>query len=695
VTLRLTPEDRVAGVLPLAFAAGQMLVATTLLNGATLTLRDPREHGIRDLTGWIRDSQVSTLHLTPSLLRALVEALPAGTVLDTVRIVTTAGEKVYGKDVRAVRPFLPEGAAFVNWMGSSETEALTAYELTSNDPVPDGILPAGTAVPLRRLEILGEDGTPVMPGETGVLHVVSAHLAAGYWRDPEGTAAVFAPLPDGSTRFRSGDLARLDDDGTLHLLGRADDAVKIRGYLVQPQEVEAALLGFPEIADAVVRAVGAEDARHLVAWVVPDPQHPLTPSPASVRSTLARLLPAYMVPTAVVVIAEIPRNERGKVAVRELPAPPARPDPVPPATATERALATIWTPILRLDEVGRDESFTALGGDSLAVEEMLAAVESAYGIGLTTADLAEHPSLRDFAALIDRAGDGSGFDRADPLVRLRTTGTRPPLFCFSGAGGAAVLFEHLAAELGGDQPVYALQMNGFENAGRPDWTIDAAARRYVRLVQRVAPTGPVVLAGHSMGGLFALRVARRLSAQGREVALLALIDTVLPPAARGARASESRLLAAVRRSRPVVVGNTLYNFLVPTSIRRRTQERRNLPLPAGVDTGSRPQRAYWRTRLHILAAGLTTSRDVTARKDVFNLHGIGIAQLHRPRPWAGNAIVFTSNENSDDPSWWTALLPGRTEIRRIDASHVAVLRPPFVKQVVEPLRTAVDAVGER
>jgi acyl-CoA synthetase (AMP-forming)/AMP-acid ligase II/thioesterase domain-containing protein len=694
ITLELTAEDRVAMVLPQTFAAGQMLVFAALFNGGTLCVREPRIHGIRDMAEWLTGVRVTTLHLTPSLLRALVEALPAGGVLDSVRLVTTAGEKVYGQDVLTARPYLRPDATFLNWMGSSETADLTTFPIRPGQDVPDGVLPAGYTTPLRRLSVIGDDGTELPTGESGVLHVTSEYLSLGYWQDPTGTARVFTRLPDGQIVFRMGDRARIDEDGLVHLLGRVDDAVKIRGYLVEPQEIENALRGFPEVADAVVRALpGADGVPQLVAWVVPDPHHLQTPSPAGVRKALAELLPAYMVPTAVVLLAEIPRNERSKVDVKQLPPPPERGEPVPPATTTESELADIWAPILRLEVVGRDESFTALGGDSLAIEEMLAAVQTRFGILLTTADLAEHGSLSEFAELVDTARRGQSLTRTDTLVRLRSYGSRVPLFLFAGAGGAAALFDNLAAELSPDQPVYAFQVNGFENPGLPDWTINRAAQRYVKIINQVAPTGPVVLGGHSLGGLFTLRVAQLLGSQGREVPLVALLDTILPPAVRWEDGDDPAALSArLRHSRPYLFGNALANFLMPTTVRRRRREgagQRSDGELLRSDQEGRPQRAYMRTRLRILTAGLNKLQ-MSERKDVFNLHGIGIAQFHRPQPWAGRALVFYSDENHDDPRWWDELLSGDHELHQIAAGHVAILKPPYVRQVAELLDQEID-----
>lgn len=643
------PGDRVSLVLPQAFAAGQELVVMALLNGATLCVQDPRSHSRQELADWLRTSGVTTLHATPSLLRTVLGVLAPDERLPGVRLVTTCGEKVFGSDAAAALTHLGPEGRFVNWLGSSETGMLATYEIRHGDAVPGGLVPAGVPVPTREVTVVGEDGAPLPAGEVGTLVVTSAYLPGGYWRDPAALADRFTRLPDGRTRYRSGDRARVEADGNLVLLGRADDAAKIRGYLVEPADVEAAVRALPAVSDVVVRAVPDDSGeQRLVAWVVPDSAQ-RTPSAAALRADLGRTLPDYMVPRDVVLVVELPRNERGKVDVRALPAPPPRPDPVPPATPTEARLERIWAEVLRLDEVGREESFTLLGGDSLSVEEMLQRVQEGIGRRLATGDLAEHPTLAAFAALVDQSTADRPTRRRGSLVRLRPASCRPTVFCIAGAGGAAAFFEPLATGLGPDRGVIALQSHGFENRGLPDWTVTRAARRALRAVEQEAPAAPIALVGHSLGGLVALRVAQMLEQRGRTVSLLTLLDTFLPPAAKPPGA----------------------------------------PATMGPISGPASRRELWATRARLLGAGLLPY-EPTVRQEVFHQLGARVARFHRPTPWNGSALVYLSDENTDDPGWWEALLPGELDVRRLGTDHLGMLRVPYVSEVAATVRAALD-----
>jgi amino acid adenylation domain-containing protein len=645
----IEPGDGVSLVLPQAFAAGQEVVAMALLNGATLCVRDPRSTGRRELVDWLLTSRTTTLHVTPSLLRSVLGSLAPDELLTGVRLVTTCGEKVFGADAAAALRHLDRHGRFVNWLGSSETGMLATHEIVDGDVVPDGPLPAGHPVPTREVAVVGEDGAEVPSGTVGTMVVTSVYLPGGYWQEPAALADRFTALPDGRVRYRSGDRAQVTADGVLVLRGRADDAAKIRGYLVEPADVETAMRALPEVLDVVVRAVTDQTGeQRLVAWVVPDPTR-RTPSPAALRADTAGSMPDYMVPRDVVLLTDLPRNERGKVDVAALPAPPPRPAPTPPVTPTERRLERIWADILRLDHVWRDESFTALGGDSLSVEEMLERVRGDLGPRLVSGDLAENPTLQQFAAVVDQAAAVRRLPRTSNLVRLRQSGSGTSVFCFAGAGGAAAFFEEFAAGLGPQRRVGSIQAHGFENRGLPDWTIGRAARRALEAVEE-AGEGPLALVGHSLGGLIALRVAQLLTARGRSVSLLTLLDTFLPPAAKPADAP--RTMGPVGR-----------------------------PITA---------RELWAMRLRILGAGIVRYEQAV-HTEVFHQQGTRVARFHRAAPWSGPALVYLSQENPDDPAWWSSLLTGEIDVRRIATDHLGLLRPPYVGEVAAAVRAELDA----
>jgi thioesterase domain-containing protein len=513
-------------------------------------------------------------------------------------------------------------------------------------------------VPEKEIRVLGEDGEPVANGEVGTLLVLAEHL--GRYVEPVPDSP-FGRAADGRSTFRMGDRGRYDEQGGLHQLGRTDDAVKVNGYLVEPAEVEAALRALPGVADAAVVAVakGVGPGAALVAYVAPASEE-RTPSPAQLRRGLIGTLPSWMVPGELVLLAELPRNERGKVDRGALPAP-VRPDPQPPEGAWEQVAAGLFELVLHRAGVGRDESFTALGGDSLGVEELLTRLSEDPGVALTSADVAENPTVRQLGALLARLVDDGGGEsspaarqRHGSVVTLRATGAQPPLLCFAGAGAGGQVFLPLSEALGADQPVFAFQPHGLEEWSAPDVTVGMAARRHLRRLRLIQPHGPYRLVGHSMGALVALQVARLLATGGEEIASVTLVDPVLPQSLVD-RAWQPQ--AADGDVQPAVA-----------------------PLPGDDRYGPPPsRRELWRRRaLAVVAGALPPS---PARVEGLLELGVRTALLHRPRPWSGRVTVYVSHLNEASLVVWRQLLTGDVDLVTLHGEHNSLLRQPHVTDI--------------
>ncbi|ROP60482.1 alpha/beta fold hydrolase [Curtobacterium sp. PhB115] len=694
VALGTGPADRLAVVLPLSFAAGFLFAFDTLLCGGTVVLLDPRDLGVERLLGRLRTDDVNTLVCTPHLLRSIVGAqtapgaqptTPAARpVLGGLRYLMTVGEPVTGTDVAAARPHLDDTTVLFNGFGSSEMGCVAYCPVLPTEPVPEGVVPAGYPLPGKSVRVVLEDGSPAGPGETGELVVVSDGMTAGYWGAPEKTAehAGTTDGADGTTddeqgtapgtpTWRQGDLARLDPDGRLVLLGRSDDAVKVRGYLVEPSEVEAALRANPEVHDAVVTAqVDPPAVTRLVAYVVGRPGH-RTPAPAAIRRDLRERLPEYMVPASIVPMTELPRNERGKVDRAELPGAPSVETEMVEGEYDqwELVVGQIWGEVLGLRGVHLDEDFSALGGDSLSAEEMLAIVHDRLGVDLRSSEVLEHPTLRAFAR---RVRNGTSALPSHPDVvkvsEARESG-RPPVFCFAGGGALALTFLPLSRYLP-EHDVYAFQQHALERRGLPDWNIERSARRYLALMRIVQPRGPYLLVGHSLGGLVALEVARLLTESGEQVEHVVLLDTYLPRTKSELARLHFGRMAPREQSKTVV--RTLQRG-VDRAVRR--------VLPAGVPYGD-----LFVKRLRAYSAGVLRhggQKDFDAFFDQAEI----VTRRHAPTPFHGRATYVLADANPDAEGW-SALLRGPTETVRIAAEHTSLLREPHVADLATSLRTA-------
>lgn len=619
------PEDRMGLVLPVGFAAAALYLHRGLLTGAEMHLYDPRRRGIEGLAPWLRAERITYLDLTPTMMRAFTATLDADDMFEDLRVVTTAGEPVFGVDVTAMARSLGSSSMFINHAGSSETSGYAYYTVPLDGPVPEGQVPSGAVLGDRVLTIRRSDGTAVEDHEPGELFVTSPYVAIGYWGQPELTAERFETLADGRRCFRTGDYVVLREDGVLEHKGRQDQMVKVRGYLVEPLEVEAALLGTGEVNGAAVLGRSGPGGRtELVAWVVPSGKDV---SPASVRRVLRERVPNYMVPTSVVVVSDLPRNANGKVdrmALKDLPAP-APPAPVPPRDPVELQLAVAWADILGLEAIGVDDDFFELGGDSLAAESAMAAVCADFDLTLPTSVLLEAPTVAELAVKVRDPGHAQA---RSIMVPLRKTGTRPPLFCVAGVAGVPATYLPISLYLGSDQPFYVLQNQGLENRGLPDFSIKGAAKRAVRSIRSVRPTGPYLLAGHSWGGVLAYEIARQLTAAGEQVAFLGLLDVIhdwYP--GETADAPWQRASSGVHEqvARPAV-------RKPPRSA--RLQRMRGRVARVGLVA-------------RVVAESLSGKPRTDKRIEVFGSYGTILMRHYRRPPWRGPATVVTALDQTD------------------------------------------------
>ncbi|GAA4819213.1 amino acid adenylation domain-containing protein [Streptomyces ziwulingensis] len=410
--------------------------------------------------------------------------------------------------VRAARP----GLRVQNHYG--HTESTMVRMVCDVDDVPaasrTGIVPLGRPVANTVGFLADRAGRPLPPGVPGELLVGGPCVARGYLGAPELTAERFVEV-DGRRMYRSGDVLRIRGDGRVEFRGRTDDQVKIRGFRVEPGDVAEALRRLPGVAEAVVLPAGRDGRPELSAWLVPATGH--RPDPTQVRAALRDRLPEYMVPASVTVLDRLPLTPNGKVDRRALPRP-ARTAPEErsaPRTPTERQVAEIWAQVLGRPEVGADDDFFDLGGDSFAAVRAVRACDPA----LRVIDLFTRPTVRALAAHLDSTRPASGrlLHRLAGPARPRAT-----VVCVPYGGGSAAVFRPLAAALPDDLALLAAEPPGHDPA-RPDeeyWPLERLADRLADEVAETV-TGPVLVYGHSVGAAGAVALARRLEARGHAV----------------------------------------------------------------------------------------------------------------------------------------------------------------------------------
>jgi acyl-coenzyme A synthetase/AMP-(fatty) acid ligase len=422
----LTAADRFAMVSGLGHDPLLRDVLAPLTLGAALCIPDPALLASPvQLADWLAREAVSVLHLTPALGRLLTAA--AAEPLPALRHAFFGGDRLTPVDVDRFRELAPN-ARCVNFYGATETpQAIACHEIPAGPAGGRPGVPLGRGIRDVQLFVLTPAGRLAGVGEPGEIHVRTPHLARGYLDDPALTAARFVPGPPGGAPgercYRTGDVGAYLPDGDVEFLGRADHQVKVRGYRVEPGEVEAVVRQHPGLADAAVSARAEDDGGGaLVAYVVPAAG--AAPGPAELRRWLLERLPEHMLPGALVTMAALPRTPNGKVDRAALPAPDrTRPadggDYVAPDTWLERALAGIWREVLRLGAVGAHDNFFDLGGTSLAVAEVQGRIREVLGRELRIVDLFTYPNVAALAEFLSGGAEQVALSRAARRIQTR------------------------------------------------------------------------------------------------------------------------------------------------------------------------------------------------------------------------------------------------------------------------------------
>ncbi|MBB4911643.1 non-ribosomal peptide synthetase [Actinophytocola algeriensis] len=376
----------------LSFDASVWEIFPTLAAGGTLCVVG-RDHALvgAELADTLAEREITVCLLPPSVLATL----PARD-LPNLRTLVSGGEACRAEQVDRWQP----GRRFVNAYGPTEcTVAITAADCEpGRTPSLGAVLPGGTAY------VLDEDLHPAVPGAVGELYVGGTGLALGYHRRPALTAERFLPDPfsavPGARMYRTGDLVRVRADGAIDYLGRADSQLKVRGFRIEPGEIEAVLLARDDVSAAVVTRLDAALVAHVESADA-------ALSPRVLAEACAAVLPAHMVPAAFVVRPELPRLPGGKLDVRGLERPRRGDFADATATAletgTERVVGRVWAELLALDEIGNGDDFFALGGHSLLATSATARVSEELGRDVPLRTLFEVPVLRDYAARCDAA----------------------------------------------------------------------------------------------------------------------------------------------------------------------------------------------------------------------------------------------------------------------------------------------------
>jgi len=624
------PGARVLQFCSLGFDGSMAEVCMALLSGAALVVPPETDRTGGELLDFLRTRGITHAALPAAVLPTLPDR-PA----PELRTLVVAGDR-------------PSPAALARW--SAGRRLLNAYgpteatcTVTQSAPLDaSGDAPIGPPVDGVRVYVLNASLRPQPHGVTGELYVAGGGLARGYLGRAGATATRFVADPFGplgGRMYRTGDLGRRRADGALEFVGRADSQVKVRGFRVELGEIEAALDVHPEVARSAVtvREDGSGD-RYLAAYVVPATAP--APAPAALRAHLARSLPEAMVPSAFVLLGELPLTVHGKLDRNALPDPSvdggSRPHR-PSSSSVQDILCGLFADVLGKRWVGPDDNFYDLGGHSLKAAELLGRLRTALGVEVPLRDLLEVPTVR---GVLDRVATGpsSGKTALQPVLSLRTRGSRPPLYCFAPGGGRAWCYAGLLPYVPAGHPVYGFQSFALSRSvDRRPKSVREVARAYAEEILSLHPGGPLHLVGWSYGGVVAHAVARELHGLGRETGLLMLLDShhgggAVPP--------------------------------LDDDLARRVAFDGRPATDAGTDGPGGPSP--------------TVLLDAVREND-------RLMRAHRPGRFHGDMVFVEAvpdvPRTGPVSDTWTSAVTGRIDLHRLDCDHQDMLRPPWLQRI--------------
>ncbi|CAM3806645.1 non-ribosomal peptide synthetase [Smaragdicoccus niigatensis] len=405
---------------------------------------------------------------------------------------------------------------------ASQTDAMTAGEEVS----------IGPALPYVQALVLTPQLSPAPRGARGELYLAGPGVALGYHNAPGLTASRFVANPfdpSGQRLYRTGDVVRQMADGRFEFLGRADGQMSLRGRRIEPGEIETVLVNQPEVGQAVVAVASSPLGDRLVAYVVPRGNAAIETS--DLLSRVRGLLPTSMQPSQLIVIDEMPVTPNGKIDRKALPAPRSVHRAFrPPVTATEQLVARVIADTVQQRDIGLDDDFFELGGNSLLGVALAARLTAESGVDVTVRWLYTAPTVSALAEKIDAALAGedvaAGEDALKVVLPLSRTGSEPPLFCVHSAVPLAWPYAGLAPYVK-DRPLYGLQGPAILGEDRRFQSVDELAAVFVDEIKNVQPNGPYYLLGWSLGGQIAHAIAVQLRSRGDAVGLLVMFDSLV------------------------------------------------------------------------------------------------------------------------------------------------------------------------
>lgn len=677
------PDDRVLALASLTFDLSVYDIFGALAAGAAIIF--PEQNELAEpalLLRRLREHRVTIWNSVPAQMEMLVAHLEAtgGAMPDSLRLILLSGDWIPVNLPDRLRR-LNCAARIVSLGGATEAAIWSiAHPIERVDPNWKSV-PYGRPLANQRFYVLNQQLETCPPLVAGELYIGGEGLALGYWRDEDRTGRAFIKHPrTGERLYRTGDRGRWMRDGTIEFLGRADHQIKIRGYRVEPGDIESHLARHESIRECAVVPVGSNAAElRLAAYVAFHPN--MSASQTEIRDRLASHLPAYMVPAAIVSVEALPRTVNGKIdraalSARGLLVRSEQRKFRAPATDLERNLQSTWQELLKTDSIGIDDDFFALGGTSLLAVQLADRIASSIGRGLPVSAILDRPTIAQLAARLE----SRGHDRA--ILLARGNGEHP-LFLVHPAGGDVAVYRELAPLLHNFDSIWGITSRALEGESEHD-SIESMARDYAQIIQTLQPAGPIAIAGWSMGGVIAFAAAAELERTGRAIRSVNIIDGYLSSSASTPGEGERALWELLPGLGPEVASRVLSNSDWRDKISVELCE---------CAPHERASRFLKLCREFGLTNGVV-SPEALARQAAIHRRHHDLLLAYSPRAVLVAPIHFVAadeNVSLGDPQCWRDKTSGEFSIATAPGNHFTVMTAPNVTSLAAALASITKA----
>jgi len=670
--ISFTADDVLLAVTTLSFDIAGLELFLPLICGGRVAVADELAADGEHLAEAIAATRPTVIQMAPALWRILVASGWRGA--PNLRIIS-GGEAL----TRTLADQLLDRADIVfNAYGPTETTIWSTIHRVERG---DGPVPIGHPLANTQLHVLDSARQLLPIGVPGELYIGGDGVARAYLGRPDLSAERFVANPFASggdgRLYRTGDTVKRLRNGDIEYIGRADNQVKIQGIRIEPGEIESTLMRHPQVQTvAVVGMADASDVKTLVAFVEPKPGQ--SPSAPALRSFLSESLPIHMIPTRFVLVDRIALTHNGKIDRTKLPSLDQSPVPAEqkytaPRDDIDNRLQSIWEDILQLRPIGIHQDFYEVGGHSLLAVKVLVRIEREFNCNIPLAAMFPAPTI---ASLADRITRDLKDSERPATELIQPLGVLPPLLVV----GHFPLFRKLSLRLGTNRPLIGLSIPD-ELRMRLPYSLDQLAGFQVKSILELNKGEPILLIGFSAEGVLAYEVARQLVCAGRDVALVAMIDTACP--------SQPREPMLIRIARSMGIHLRV--------IRSGGMER----APTAITDILSRLALRLKVRAWKLAGRVGIAREPMAPKRPADLVMAMVLATRRyiPPPYRGRVLLFKQTVDREGrfrfkDYGWGAVVQDGLEVCEIPGEHLTLLVEPGVNLLAAKLDAAMKSACE-